>query len=436
MTTQPHSQTDNPEVNYIGQRLTPGLFCIVLILAFLNIFTPLRLSTDGIRYLNILEYLNGGFAEDSYPMHDFLPHGYPWFLFLLDKLHLLGPMSITITNILSVLLSCYLLTKIFTIRNKLLFYSLVLLSFVNIKHFTLPVSDELFTLLFIISIFFWSEFFSGKRIYILTALLTTAVAIYVRTAGIVILPGILFYVLHIKKEWLKRYRILTGAVLLLLSVTVIVFFIKLPYLETKADYLKQLKLADIIKHPFSIIERMLFHLQEFGELTLNVPYSKLSSLIKIQNFDTAQYLLIGIGIIALYLFFKVSINLKLFTYLAFWIFLAYLVMIFIWPFYDTRFLIPMVPFFVYLIFLRLSIPGTTNYLKLLPFSIYVLFGMVSLLYSNALSLSNQFFLKNYGFDPQLTKEYQIHFENKNNKYEHTYNINDNDQLFLLDKYDR
>jgi hypothetical protein len=421
---------------YIGNRLAISLFCIAIFLTFLNIFTPLRLSTDGIRYLNILEYLNGSFDKNSYPAHDFLPHGYPWLLFLLGKLHLLGPMSITIVNILAIMLSCYLLTKVLTINNKLLFYSLVLLSFVNVKHFTLPVSDQLFTLLFIASIFLWSKFFSGQWYYILPALLLMAASIYVRTAGIAIVPGILFYTIYGNKEKLSKHRLLTGSALLLLLIAVIIFFIKLSFLETKIDYLKQLDLGLMIKHPLSIIERLLLHFKEFGEVTLNIPYSKLTGVIKINSFDTAQYLLIIIGVVALYLFIKAIINLKLFTYFAFWVFLTYLAMIFLWPFYDTRFLIPIIPVFIYFFFFSLFKFIKPSYVKIIPFLVYILLGTVSLIYSDAISLSNPFFLKHYGFDPQLTNKYQIHFENKNKGYKHPYNINDDDVLFLLDKYDR
>lgn len=425
-------------LNFFSKKLTVAFFCTVMFLVSLNIFTPLRLITDGIRYLNIVEYLHGTLDKNSDAAHDYLPHGYPWLLFMLDKLNLLGSISITIINILSVLISSYILTRIFAIENKLFFFALVMSSFVNVKHFTLSISDQLFALLFMASIYLWSEFFNRRRYYIVPALLLTAASIYVRTAGIVLIPGIAFYMIYRNKAKLMERRALAGSVGFMLFAVAAIFIIKLPLLETKIDYLKQLNLMAMVKNPFSVVERLLMHFKEVGELTLNIPYSKLTGLIKIKNFDTAQYLLTIIGAITLFIPIKAIIRLKLFNHYAFWAFLTYLVIIFLWPFYDTRFLIPLIPVFIYLFTYSLFHFIEVRYIKIIPFFIYSFLGFAALIYSDAISLDKTFFVKHYGFDQQLTNKYKVHFKNKNNDKSNipVHNITDDDVLFLLEKYDR
>jgi hypothetical protein len=424
-------------LNYKNNKLATGLFCLVMFLVLLNIFTPLRLITDGIRYLNILEYFKGGLGENSVAAHDVLPHGYPWLLFLFDKLHLPFPVAITTVNIFCVLLASHLLTKLLPVDSKLTFYSLVLLSFINIKHFTMPISDQVFTLLFVASIYLWSKFCSGQRYYIIAALVLTAAAIFMRTAGIAVVPGIIIYLIYNNRAKLAGRKILIGGVTIMLLAAIAVFVIKLSVLEAKIGYLNQLNLGTMIKAPSSIIGRLQLHFKELGEMVLNTPYSKLAGNIKVGGFDTAEYLLVVLGAVTLYITARAVVKLKLMGTLAFWVFLIYLVMIFLWPFYDTRFLIPVIPVLVYLLYTYMVKFIKSRYLKTIPLLIYISLGFLSLAYSDAISLNKTFFLNHYGADPTLTEKYRIHFEDLklNTDKRPVYNINDNNVLFLLEQYD-
>jgi hypothetical protein len=80
----------------------------------------------------------------------------------------------------------------------------------------------------------------------------------------------------------------------------------------------------------------------------------------------------------------------------------------------------------------------SRYLKTIPLLIYISLGFLSLAYSDAISLNKTFFLKHYGADPALTEKYRVHFEDLklNTDKRPVYNINDNNVLFLLEKYDR
>jgi hypothetical protein len=64
--------------------------------------------------------------------------------------------------------------------------------------------------------------------------------------------------------------------------------------------------------------------------------------------------------------------------------------------------------------------------------------LTGLFYSDALSLNKPFFLNHYGFDPELTKYYKVHFDNAKLKHGGwpVYNRIDNNVPYLLEKYDR
>ncbi|MDB5130916.1 MAG: hypothetical protein JWR02_665 [Mucilaginibacter sp.] len=414
------------------------LFCIVTVLVALNIFTPLRLNTDAVRYLNIVEYLDGHFSRNSDAANDCLPHGYPYLLFLFEKSHMLNPVSITLINIVSILLSCVLLTKIVKVENKLLYFALAMLSFILTKQSTLSVSDPFFMLVFSTSIYLWTKFFYGQTYFIIPALLCSIVSVYVRTAGISLLPGIILYVLYLNKTNLLRSNIFKGILITLVISSVIVFIANLPFFEKKVDYVRQLNLETMISHPFSIVRRFIIHLKEIGEITLNIPYSKLSGILKVKTFDTAEYLLPITGAGSLFILYKITARLRLYNTFAFWVFLSYLLMIFVWPFYDTRFLMPVVPLFIYLFLSYLYPLLKANYIRCIPLATYILLGIISLLYSDAISLSKPFFLSHYGFDPGLTNTYRVHFRNNEPgaKTKPAYNINKDDIPYLLEKYDR
>jgi len=427
----------NSHKHPINHKFSIAIFGTVLLLVMLNIFTPLRLNTDGIRYLNILEYLKGNLGNNSTAAHDYLPHGYPWLLYLLQHFNLLSSLSITLINIGAVLIAAYFLADMLAIKNRFFYFSLILASFINIKHFELPVSDQFFTLVFIGSIYLWSHVFKGKTYFIIPALLLTLLSIYIRTAGAAIIIGVLFYLCFLKKDVLFKKKVYLVTAGLLIAGFFTVFFIYLPLFEKKIDYIKQLDLASIAKNPVAIIERFSIHIKEIGEIVINSPYSKLSTLINIHGFDIAAFVLIIAGLLALYMFYRAVKQLKLYNLFVFWVYAGYLLIIIFWPFYDARFLIPIVPVFIYLFFYYLS-SLSKSIIKLVPVVIYVVFGVVSLLYSDALSLSKPFFLKHYGFDQELTKKYEIHFKNEQlDKISRpVYNINDDDILYLLEKYDR
>ena len=417
-------------------RLIVIVFGLVMAMILVNIFSPLRLINDTVRYLRILDLLQGVIDKKSNAAHDVLPHGYSWFLYFLNTLHILNPKVITVINILSVLCSAVLAAKVLEIKNKLFYCTLILLSFINIKQYTLILSDQLFTVLFISSIYLWHNFFKGTLKYLIPALIVTGATIFIRTAGIALITGIVCYLIYT-----HRTRILKNKTLLITVVIVGVGFISfvavyLSLFKHKIDYLRQLNLGEIKAHPFSIIDRFCIHLKEIGEIIINLPASKLSSAINVNGLNITDWLLVITGGAGLYLFGYVIYRLKMIGSFWFWAFLSYLLMIFLWPYYDTRFLIPVIPFIIYLVFYYLLSFIQLKYFKLAVLNVYLVLGIFSLIYSDAISLSHSFFLNHYGADQSLTNDYRIYFEpkklNKNGKL--VEGEDKSGRIYLLEKY--
>ena len=411
-------------------------FVLVAALVLLNTLSPLRLNNDAGRYLGIVEYFKGGLDKNSDAAHDYLPHGYPCFLYILEKVHMLSPFTITLFNILSVVTAAFLLAREFHVENKLFYLTLVLLSYINIKEYALPVSDQLFTALFMFAVLMWSRLFKGKLPYIVPALLLTAMSIYVRTAGVAIVVGVIAYWIFLNRTRLKRNRMVQVLMFLVISAFILVFILDLSFFEKNVDYVRQLNLGHLA-NPVNLAGRLCIHLKELGEIVINIPVSKLSGLIDRGHLQIASPVLIVFGIVSLWMYINAIKKLKLVSSFAFWAFTAYLLMIFAWPFYDTRFLIPIVPLLTYLYLYYLFGVLKFRYVRVGVLVVYAGFGFISLIYSDALSLSKPFFLKHYGADASITNMYRDHFgRERNGPSGNVYDIHKDYLPFLLQEYDR
>ncbi len=327
------------------------------------------------------------------------------------------------------------LMKHFAISHRLFYLTLVLISYINIKEYALPVSDQLFTPLFIIAVLLWSRVFKGNLYYLVPALIITALSIYVRTAGIAILIGVAAYLIFLNKDRLKKRKPLLGLIILAIGGFATIFITQFNLVANKIDYIRQLNLPEIIK-PLSLAGRISIHLKELGEILINIPFSKLSEITD-RHLEMASSLLMIFGAVSLWICFKAVKQLKLAGSFIFWACAAYLLMIFAWPFYDTRFLIPIIPLLIFLYLYYLFNVLHSRYARFCFLAVYIVLGMVSLIYSDALSLSKPFFLKHYGADPNLTNMYREHFSREGTTSQgHVYNIHKDYLPFLLDEYDK
>ncbi|MBS1587471.1 MAG: hypothetical protein JSS82_18205 [Bacteroidetes bacterium] len=410
-----------------------ALLVFVSVLLLLNVFTPLRINTDVARYLNIMEYLQGKLGADSFAATDFYPHGYPRLLSLLSACGMLNVKVLVVINMLSVLLAAYLFTQLFPVRNKHLFIALVLLSFVNIKHITLPVADELFTFVLLLATLLAKKGFDRNYAWFLPALLLALLSMYLRTAGIEFFGGLLFYLVYLfvaRYKSHKYFRLIASVTTLGVLAGLVMVIVVLQY---KSSYLQQL----MPEGPYArhyISKRLGYHFRELGEVLVNLPSSQLAGRL---HSNLVNYFFIMVGALVLLRMVSVAAAGKLFKRVPVWVVLCYVAMVLLWPFYDTRFMIPLIPFVLYVVFPQLREGGDARYVHKGVMVLFVLTGFLSMAYSDALSLSKNRFLKSYGNEPKLTRAYQLHFD-KQNVGQQSAAHDDRDSLrmlYLLDTYD-
>ena len=398
-------------------------FFIVLTLYFLNIFSILRLNVDVFRYFSIVEFLDGN-KMFSYAKNDFYPHGYPQLLRTLIFFKILNQQSITIINIFAVFIGTYFYFKIFELKKSNLIYLLILLNWVIIKHFTLALPDIIFMALSAIIIHLFKKLVKNFNITIFSITVILIIfCIYLRTAGLFLPASFILFFLIKNLQLVKKYQFYLIIISMISSI--VIFYNNLDYLEFKFSYIKQLNLNSLfLTNDGNVINRFLIHFRELGEVILNIGTSKLEFLA---GPILAKFILITIGLFfSLYAFYFIQVN-KYYNHFLFYPFLLYIIMIFLWPFYDSRFLIPIIPLILILI---KKIFDNKNLKKFKFFFLffYFLIGIISLSYSTYFSLNKDIFINNYGNNDNLRNNYKYVFKDNT-----ALNV-DTNFIFILKKY--
>lgn len=410
-----------------------AFLALVMILVGLNVLTPLRINTDVARYLNIMEYLEGKLGADSFAAVDFYPHGYPNLLHLLHTCGLLNVKVLVGINILSVIGAAWLFTLVFPVRNKPLFVALVLLSFVNIKHITLPVADQLFTFVLLLATLFAKKGFERNYAWFVPAFLFAVLSMCLRTAGVVFFGGLVCYSVYLFLLRFKNHKYYKQIAIATVLLLVMVALAGIVALQHRSSYLQQLMPeGPYARHYLS--RRLRYHFQELGEVLVNLPASQLSSRF---HASWISYFFILLGALVLFRMFRVIISGGALKQFSVWAFICYVAMVLVWPYYDTRFMIPLVPLVIFIVFPQMREGGDTRYAHWLVMGGFILMGFLSMAYSDALSLSKNRFLKSYGNEPRLTRAYEVHFHMQNVGQQRAAH-NDRDSLrmlYLLDTYD-
>lgn len=408
---------------------------IIALLLLANIFSPLRLNTDAIRYFNIMLYLKGMLRADDYAGIDYLPHGYPLLLKYLATANVLSSQTIIIINIAAALASGYLICRLLPAKNWLIVTALLLLSHINIKHLTLPTADELFAGCLLLSVWCWEMALKKKLIYYLPAILTTIAAVYLRTAGIVVPCGIILYLIYTKRYVFYKKRYLLVVLVGMVAAAFTLFLFKLKGFEQRNDYFRQLDLEGLWHGPNHLLARIGIHLQEMGELLVNIPYSKLSGFVPQGIAFLIMPVIVVAGLVALGTIVYITLRAKLYKHLVLWVYLCYMLMILLWPFYDARFLVPVIPLFIYCLYAVYERYHRLWVIKLLAL-VYVVMGLFALTYSTTISVNQVAFLKLYGFDKEMTLNYTQHFKDKQSGKVVVYDIDKQRILYILNTYDK
>jgi hypothetical protein len=364
--------------------------CAALLYAA-QVFTPLRLTTDGIYYLSFADSVaRGDGVADLYRQHFLLPKGYPAIVLALMKAGVFSSFAVVTANLLffslGLLLNFQTLVSLgFERRYSASLCLLTILSFVAVKNITLPMSDFLFYALSATA--WWLMNLQGGLKWL--AILPSLCAVEVRLAGLALFVPLACLAWSSVS---KRPRWLIPALLGLAGFLGIGVWSGRRYF---GDFLGYVKKTEIFKFA---AQALVFHCRDFGELTANVPLAKLPRF--------ANPFFLTAGALALLLFVAGTLMLRKRSPLIFFYLLGYGILILPWPFTDPRFWLPAMP--LVFVAMRQALMAPRWHVPKMVFVAYVMvfctLGFGALGYSTWLTFSGSKFPYRYG-DGKLRATY-------------------------------
>ncbi len=393
----------------LKSRLLCCALLAVCLLYLVQLRTPLRLTGDAIELLSMAASAadGHGFLDHGHKTH--YPPGYPAMVVCLDRVGAARPWSLVGLNFLFLLVGFvsakYVARYYFQLSGNWGTATLLLtaLSFALIKHFTLTLTDIPFLGLSLIAVALMvkAQNESGTSYYIFwaAAFSVSIVGVLVRPIAIALLPSLVWSLgAHLGFGEILRLnrKILIGCATLTVVVAcaVSVLLLHTKYVQEALSTLAHQGLGRGFRNI------LLFRVHEIGELFLNAPASKLGLLAPLVWIfgATGTAALVAcarrcrIGVVEVYL-------------------AAYLFIMLLWPYGDTRFWTPVLP----LIFAELfslaqpwTFTGWKKYVSVMYAAVYALMGLAALAYSTWITFSGREFPRRFG-DDHLRATYELFY---------------------------
>ena len=393
---------------WFGERQSP-LFkwsvYLLVILFFLNCFTPLRLHYDMLRYFAIKDCLESKCPPEADP-NDYLPFGYTALLLLLSRLGLLRSFFIVFVNCIYLFGGLYFVRKFFvTIRFPFFLFFIVLINWTIIKFVTHPLSELQYLFFSFASLYAFCLFVRNKNIRnLFAAFFLAGIAFLTRTVGLALLAALFVAILwEYRKQLillLKQNRIFLLGLLICIAV-VIIFSRQLGLNHYTGVMAKQfdegLRFSNVLG----------WHFSEWGEILIN------TSRYKVMDFFPGQignWIFINVGLLGvsgfIYICFirKNQIPFIIRTYLFF-----YMLLMFNWPFADPRFWVPVIPLIAAVVSQTSFSPNRIlRLLRMAYLVIYAALGLAALGYTTFTSFNKKEFSKTQA-KGIYRNEYETHF---------------------------
>jgi hypothetical protein len=305
-----------------------GIILVLVAVYFLQAATPLRLHPDTVVLLSIAESVEhgGGYLYHGQPT--VFPPGYPTMLAGLMKVNMAHVWVIVSLNVLFLVIGLlgvrYILrTEQFSESSVLGVCILSLFSIVFIRYSPIPLTDPLFFGLSIWCLFFMkltSTRFTLQRALVSVVLVIACIC--VRRIGIALIPA-LFWMLFSQPRVRLLYakRKVTSILAVALIVVALVWVVRIT--STLRDF------------TVSVQASLFSHFTELGEIALNTSSGILPT--------SGQNMVPVIGIAVLLSILGGILWRRKFGVVEIY-FVAYAVIILLWPFYDIRFWLPVIPF--------------------------------------------------------------------------------------------
>jgi len=385
-------------------RLATLLLIIVALAYCLQIASPLRINTDAYRLLSMAVSASegNGYLVDGLP--DQFPNGYPFLVKIMLMAGIANSVSIVALNLLFYAVGlCILWAWAASLSGRssaVLIILWVASSWLLIKHATIPLSDAGYFGISLAALYCLWKFYNGRLAaawsWLLAALVLIFLALQFRTVGITLLPtAAVTIALHsgFRPVWgsLAKHKAkiawslaTVGGVGSICLVWVFQtewfasqFLAKGSYFQSMLGYFERQGVFGFFGSNLG------FRLREMGEIALNFPENKLAFLSPaFYLVGLVAWCLVGLGCISLV---KRGF-LPLIAYLFFYIGLMML-----WPYYDTRFWIPLLPVFALAVWVWLAEVASDR--KLLRLGVagvlacHILLGFLALAFSTRISLA-------------------------------------------------
>jgi len=383
---------------------------VLLLLYVANCFTPLRLTHDTIRYFQIETWMENRLDGTEGTMHDFLPFGYSGLLLLLSITHLLHPFVITFINLAFLIGSIFFVSKIFgTMISQLQLLIAVLLSWLSIKFVITPLSEMQFLYFSTGALYFYARYRKENRIVLLfVSFLFFLIALFTRSIAIALIIAFLLTLLIESKNRIRQQIATHKKISAVIAVGLIalIYFFKELRITVYANYF-----INPIRRlgPAILMRNVLHHLSDWAELFVNAPSSKISFLSG--GLRLILFAIIGIIFLAATIYILLKKNNGIPSVIKCYV-IIYIIIVLTWPYYESRFWLPVMPFAIVALLQikseRTTMPGK---LILLAKYFYVLAGVFALSYYTYTSFNKKALAEKQ--DAGIWKDaYEIHFFGK------------------------
>jgi hypothetical protein len=400
-------------ISYSVKYRSVRILLLLLTLCYvLQVFTPLRLNNDAIALLSMGESAarGGGFLDDG--QKTVFPSGYPALLAVLLKAGFAHPWVIVGLNMVFLstgLFAAYILLTREFFEDKavvLLICSFFLLSYVVVKHSTLPLSDVPFFCCSMCCLAVMSRargIDSNWRFIVLVGIagLLALAAMTVRTIGGALFPALVFMIASspqsasLLKVLPVRTKLIVAAAGALVGGGATLLLARTPYWGYFVGGVQKRSVSAWMLH---ILSSWLAHL---GELFGNFPISKLPTKLHVivPWMGSLLFLLLLLGLATKRK--KVSPT-EVFM-------VCYMGAVFLYPFSDARYWLPVIPLQIaYVIFATKSLRCPKALITMYCI-VYATLGLGVIAYSTRITFAGSRFPDRYG-DGNLRPTYCAAFQ--------------------------
>jgi hypothetical protein len=375
----------------------------VSLLYLLQIATPIRLDTDSVRYLAIAM----GLADGTGAVPDGFPSGYPLILAGLDRLGLASVHAIVAWNCLFLALSMCALWWMSSDRPvsvRLWSIVLTLLSVQLVRTVAMPHPESTFLAVSLTAVAAMSRISGGISLrnanLLLAALLLTGIALSIRIAAVTLLPPLLWCMVQMVRASAttrRRRMVISG----LIAVTLLAMAgcaLAMTEHGTLSRYATEGMRELGRRSPARFLsKRVEYTARGMGELVTNVP---------LRQFMQAMFYVNGIGLAALVAFVAAFRRMRLEGSTGIFL-LAYFAVLLLWPYYDPRLWMPILPLLVLGVvtaFHEMTKGRTLRLVLTAWVAGYAAIGLAALAWTTRLSWSGESFRSLYGWNGGLARQ--------------------------------